>query len=119
MMDNEIWVPIPPGLEDETEESDLLEYLSSFTESLRPAFDLKVDDGDGRTTCISHQITCASLTEGAVLIEYEISTHTFYGCKDIDSEGWVCRSINGISNGTHWVFRASLSVDPRSTFEEF
>jgi hypothetical protein len=117
-MNDEIHIPILPGLGEDNEE-EVFEYLAGLTETLRPAFDLKVDDGDERTTCVNHQITCVTLTDYGVQIDYEISTHTFYGCKDIDSEGFVCRTVNGVSNGTHWVFRRSLSVDPRSTFEEF
>ena len=118
-MDSDIRIPIPCDLEDEGAETNLLEYLESFIEELSPAFDLKVDDGDCRTSYVDHQIVNASLTDSGVLVEYEISTHTFYGCKDMDSDGTVGRSFIGVSNGTHWVFAPSLSMDPRSTFEEF
>ena len=118
-MDEEILIPIPPGLDDEDEEVDLLEYLQCHAEALSPAFDLKVDDGDCRTSCVGHEITDVSLTDDGVQIEYEVLTHTYYGCKDIDSDGAISRSLAGVSNGTNWVFKTSLSLDPRSTFEEF
>lgn len=118
-MDEEIFIPIPPGLEDEDEEVDLLEYLQGHAEVLSPAFDLKVDDGDCRTSYVDHEITDVSLVDDGVHIEYAVSTHTYHGCKDMDSDGTIWRSLAGVSNGTHWVFKPSLSLDPRSTFEEF
>ena len=118
-MNNEICIPIPPGLEDEDVDIDLIEYLEGYAGELSPAFDLKVDDGDCRTSYSGHQIMHASLINDGVLIEYEISTHTYHGCKDMDSEDTIWRSFYGVSNGTHWVFKPSLSPDPRSTFEEF
>ena len=118
-MDNEISIPVPSVLEDEEGEVDLIDYLENYAEELSPAFDLKVDDGDCRTSYVDHQITHASLTDGGVLIEYEILTHTYYGCKDMDSDGSVCRNFSGVRSGAHWVFKPSLSLDPRSTFEEF
>ena len=118
-MDEDILIPIPPGLEDEDEEVDLLAYLQGHAEALSPAFDLKVDDGDCRTSYVDHEITDVSLTHDGVQIEYSVSTHTYYGCKDMDSDDTIWRSLAGASNGAHWVFKPSLSLDPRSTFEEF
>ena len=118
-MDNEICIPIPPDLEDEEEGIDLIEYVQGYVDELSPAFDLKVDDGDCRTSYVDHQITRVSLTDSGVLIEYEILTHTYYGCKDMDSDGTVWRNFSGVRSGTHWLFKPSLSPDPRSTFEEF
>jgi hypothetical protein len=118
-MDNEISIPIPPNLEDDEGEVDLIEYLESYADDLSPAFDLKVDDADCRTSYVDHQITHASLTDSGVWIEYEILTHTYHGCKDMNSDGRVWRDLFGVRSGTHWVFKPSLSLDPRSTFEEF
>lgn len=117
-MDDDIYIPIPPGLEKE-EEVDLIEYLERYADALSPAFDLKVDGGDCRTSYVDHQIIDATLTDNGIMVHYEISTHTYHGCKDMDSEDTILRDFFGLSDGIHWVFQSSLSLDPRSTFEEF
>jgi hypothetical protein len=117
-MDEKIYIPVCSEL-DEDDCIDLLGYLEGFEEEFSRALDLKVDDGDCRTTYVDHRITDASLTSDGIDIHYDIDTHTFYGCKDMDSEGTVSRVLTGVSNGTHWVFAPSLHLDPRSTLDEF
>ena len=116
-MNDFIAVPIPVCESDE--EIDYLEYLKDFDEQLSLILDFKVDDGDCRTSCVGYQITDVTVCENRISIDYEISTHTYYGCKDMDSDGCVYRAVTGVSKGNHWLFKPSLCPDPRSTFEEF
>jgi hypothetical protein len=116
-MENYVAIPIPDSTEDD--EPDYLEYIKGFHEELTPALDLKVDDGDCRTQYMDHQFTDVTVQGGQITVDYEITTDTYYGCKDIDRMGTLWRAITGQSNGTHWIFPHYTYAEPRSTFEEF
>ncbi|MCP9859834.1 MULTISPECIES: hypothetical protein [unclassified Cyanobium] len=117
MTEDHVAIPIPISSEDD--EPDYLEYIKGFRDELRPALDLKVDDGDCRTTYLDHEFTDATMAGDQITIDYEVTTDTYYGCKDIDSLGSVWRAITGTSNGAHWIFPHYTYPDDRSTFEEF
>jgi len=116
-MENYVAIPIVIASEDD-DEPDYLKYIRSFQDDLIPALDLKVDDGDCRTTYIDHELTEVSVRGDQITVDYEITTDTYYGCKDIDSMGTIWRAITGSSDGAHWIFPHCTYPEPRSTFEE-
>ena len=58
-------------------------------------------------------------TDGSVTLTYDITTVTYYGCRDIDSQDTITRSIVGERVDGKWEFKQSIYCEPRSTFEEF
>lgn len=117
MANDRIAIPIP--IPSDHDEPDYLEYIKGFRDELRPALDLKVDDGDCRTTCLGHEFTEVIVTGDQIIIHYEITTDTYYGCKDIESIGSEWRVVTGVNNGSHWIFLRCTYPEARSTFEEF
>ena len=117
MAENYVAIPIPRATEDDAPNH--LEYIKGFRDELLPALDLKVDNGDCRTTYLDHEFTHATVTGDQITIDYKVTTDTYHGRKDIDGLDSDSRAITGKSNGNHWIFRHFTYPDARSTFEEF
>ena len=113
-----IQVPVPNNFEDHCFVD--AKYFCQYLSVLEKAFDLRVDDGDPWTSYLSHDIIDAYLnTDGSVTLTYDITTDTYYGCRDIDSQDTITRSIVGERVDGKWEFKQSIYCEPRSTFEEF
>ncbi len=124
-------VPIPSGINaikalaegaesDHIDWPDGVSYFSEYLEDLEEAFDLRVDDSDPRTSYLSHEIQSVTLySDGSVALDYEVTTDTYYGCKDIDSLDYLYRAICGRPSGDYWEFDKCIYPEPRSTVEEF
>ncbi len=99
---------------------DGVRYFRDYLEILEEAFDLRVDDSDPRTSYLSHEIRSVTLhSDGSVTLDYEVTTDTYYGCRDIDSLDYLDRAIHGRLSGDYWEFDKCVYPEPRSTVEEF